>query len=205
MIAGALAGLLLGWLAWLAAARFAARYRRASAALPLAAMTLWGGWVGARAASPAVALSALVVSALLLCIALVDLKTRRIPNPLTLALLLWAAVQGLWLGRPGWAAAGLGLATAGALFLLFYALGRGALGRGALGLGDVKLEAALGALLGFPAVLAGMLAGILLGGLAAAGLLLTGRAGRRDPFAYGPWLALGGWLIYTRLLGLWPQ
>jgi len=201
MIVGALAGLLLGWLAWLAAAR----YRRASvpaggAALPLAAMTLWGGWAGAQAASPAVALSALVVSALLLCIALVDLKTRRIPDALTLALLAWAGVQGLGLGRPGWAAAGLGLAAAGALFLLLYLLGRGA-----LGLGDVKLAAALGALLGFPAVLAGLLAGVLLGGLAAAGLLLTGRAGRRDSFAYGPCLALGAWLIYTRLLGLWPQ
>jgi leader peptidase (prepilin peptidase)/N-methyltransferase len=49
-----------------------------------------------------------------------------------------------------------------------------------------------------------MLAGIMAGGVAAAVLLLTRRAGRKDAFAYGPYLALGAWLVYTRVLGLWP-
>lgn len=215
---GGFAGLLLGWLAWLAAARFAARYRMsgevpgggapdsderpvpAPAALSLAGMTLWGGWVGAQAPGLPLAVSALVVTSLLLCIALVDLRVRRIPNELTLALLGWAVVQALWLGQPGWwSASVLGLVVAGGLFLLLYGLGRGA-----LGLGDVKLEAALGALVGYPAVLAAMLAGVLAGGLAAAALLLARRAGRKDAFAYGPFLALGAWLVYTRLIGLWP-
>ena len=210
-VAGSLAGLALGGLAWLTAARFAGRYppsgpgpagsapakrsRPAAAALPLAGMALWGGWVGAQAANLPVAASALVVSGLLLCIALVDLRVRHIPNELVLALLAWAVVQGVWLGQPGWGAAVLGLALAGGGFLLLYFLGRGA-----LGLGDVKLMAGLGALLGYPAILAGILAG----GLAAAALLLVRRAGRRDPFAYGTCLALGAWLVYTRLLGLWP-
>jgi leader peptidase (prepilin peptidase)/N-methyltransferase len=212
MVTSGLAGLALGWLAWLAAARFVGRYppadlgpaaaegnRSVTAGLALAGMALWGGWVGAQAASLPIGVSALVVSALLLCIALVDLRVRRIPNELVLALLAWAALQGVWLGRPGWGAALLGLALAGGSFLLLYYLGRGA-----LGLGDVKLMAALGALLGYPAIVAGMLAGILAGGLAAAILLLSRRAGRRDPFAYGAWLALGAWLVYARLLGLWP-
>lgn len=213
---GSLAGLLLGWLAWLAAARYTSRYRvagqlpvapvpvddaqnKSRAALALAAMALWGGWVGGQAPNCPVAACALVVSSLLLCITLVDFRTRRIPDGLVMALLAWAVVQGLWLGQPGWGLAALGLAAAGAIFLLLRILGRGA-----LGLGDVKLAAALGALLGFPAVLAGILAGILIGGLAAAVLLLSGRAGRKDAFAYGPWLALGAWLVYTWLLGLWP-
>jgi prepilin signal peptidase PulO-like enzyme (type II secretory pathway) len=78
------------------------------------------------------------------------------------------------------------------------------LGRGALGIGDVKLEAAAGALLGFPVALAAIFAGILAGGVAAIFLLLIRRAGRKDTFAYGPYLALGAWLVYTRVLGLWP-
>lgn len=211
-VAGGLAGLALGGLAWLAAARFVGRYppadlspaaaegnRPVAAGLALAGMALWGGWVGVQAASLAIAASALITSGLLLCIARVDLRVRRIPNGLVLALLAWAALQGVWLGRPGWSAALLGLVLAGGSFLLLYFLGRGA-----LGLGDVKLMAALGALLGYPAIVAGLLAGILAGGLAAAILLLSRRAGRRDPFAYGAWLALGAWLVYTRLLGLWP-
>jgi leader peptidase (prepilin peptidase)/N-methyltransferase len=91
------------------------------------------------------------------------------------------------------------MAVALAVFGLIYLLGRGA-----LGLGDVKLEAAIGALLGYPAVLAAMFAGIMAGGIAAAFLLLSRRAGRKDAFAYGPYLALGAWLVYTRVLGLWP-
>jgi prepilin signal peptidase PulO-like enzyme (type II secretory pathway) len=136
---------------------------------------------------------------LLVCISLVDWRVRRIPNELVLALLAWTGVQALWLGLPDWRAALLGLLTAGGLFFLLALIGRGA-----LGMGDVKLEAAAGALLGYPAALAGVFAGILAGGIAAAFLLLTHRAGRKDAFAYGPYLALGAWLVYTRVLGLWP-
>ncbi len=214
---GALAGLLLGWLAWLAAARFTTRYRAAAsappaaapagddgqvpagAALALALMAGWGGWVGWQAANLAVAASALIVTAILLCVTLVDLRVRRIPNELALALIVWAVVQVLWLGQPTWGAAALGLLAAGGLFFLLAIIGRGA-----LGMGDVKLEAAAGALLGYPAVLAALFLGVLAGGVAAAFLLLTHRAGRKDAFAYGPYLALGAWLVYTRVLGLWP-
>lgn len=214
---GALAGLLLGWLAWLAAARFTTRYRAAAsappaaapagddgqvpagAALALALMAGWGGWVGWQAANLAVAASALIVTAILLCVTLVDLRVRRIPNELALALIVWAVVQVLWLGQPTWGAAALGLLAAGGLFFLLALIGRGA-----LGMGDVKLEAAAGALLGYPAVLAALFLGVLAGGVAAAFLLLTHRAGRKDAFAYGPYLALGAWLVYTRVLGLWP-
>lgn len=205
---GALAGLALGWLAWLAASRFTARYQAAAAPSPPAAattgaalvgMALWGGWASYQAAGLPVAASALVVTAILLCVTLVDLRVRRIPNELVLALLAWAGVQQIWLGQPGWGAAALGLLVAGGLFLLLRLLGRGA-----LGLGDVKLEAAAGALLGYPAVLAAIFAGIVAGGLAALALLLAKRVGRKDPIAYGPYLALGAWLVHTRALGLWP-
>ena len=219
-ISAALAGLALGWLAWLAAQRFSMRYRSAALETPsagdeafdscasssgpkgavvAAVMALWGGWVGWQATGLSAAASALVVAALLLCIALVDLRTRRIPNELVLALLAWAVVQLFWLGQPAWGASAVGLLVAGGLFFLLVHTGRGVVGSG-----DAKLMAAIGALLGYPTVLAGVLVGVLAGGLAAAFLLLTKRAGRSDTFAYGPYLALGAWLVHTRALGLWP-
>lgn len=215
MFIGGVAGALAGWLVWALAGRFATSYRASlpaaadsaparraglpgDAAAAVAALALWGVYLGWQAPSRPVGGAALAATALLLCIALVDLRTRRIPNPLVLALLVCAALQVVLLEQP-WTLAVLGLLAAGGMFWLLHLVGRGA-----LGMGDVKLAAAIGALLGFPAALYGLLLGMVLAGLAAAFLLLSGRAGRKDPMAYGPYLVLGAWLVYTRALGLWP-
>lgn len=217
---GAVSGLVLGWFVWFGADRFTARYRDPAltlppadeavlpgdagavspgAALTIAGMTLWGGWVGWQTQSLAVSTSALLVTAVLLCLSLVDLRVRRIPNELALALLALAIVQMIWLGRPSLSMAALGLVVAGGFFFLVALLTRSA-----MGMGDVKLEAAIGALLGYPAVLAAIVAGVFAGGIAAAFLLITKRAGRKDPFAYGPYLALGAWIVLVQAWGLWP-
>ena len=73
-----------------------------------------------------------------------------------------------------------------------------------MGAGDVKLVAGLGGILGYPLILYGVFWGILFGGAAALVLLVTRRVGRKDPMAYGPYLALGGWLVWTVALGLLP-
>lgn len=205
LAAGALAGLLFSVLTWQIAGFFCARYvsLRAGSARQQAALIVvglaWGAWVGVCAASAPLAVAALLTTALLASIALVDWRTHRIPNALVAALLLWAILLALWLGQPAWPAALAGSLAAGAAFGLLYWLGRGA-----LGLGDVKLAAALGALCGFPAAIPALLVGMILGGVAAAGLLFTGRARRGDALAYGPYLLVGAWLILTRLWGLWP-
>ena len=213
VVLGGVAGLVVGWLVWLTAGHFVAGYRSepqasspsdagalpALAAVTMAGMALWGAYAGWQAATLAVGASALVVTALLLCISLVDFQVRRIPNLLVLALLAWAAVQMIWLGRPTVVAALLGLIVAAAVFMLLRFISRGA-----MGMGDVKLEAAVGALVGYPAVVGVMFLGVIIGGLAALILLLAKRVGRKDPFAYGPYLALGAWLVLTRVLGLWP-
>jgi leader peptidase (prepilin peptidase)/N-methyltransferase len=170
-----------------------------AAALTLAGMALWGAYVGWRSAGWPQLAAALLFTGLLVTVSLVDFQTRRIPNGLVLALLGWAVVQVIWLGQPTSMEAGLGLALAGGIFMVI-----GLIGRGALGTGDVKLAAALGAVLGFPLAMTGLLVGVVLGGLAALVLLVTRRVGRKDPIAYGPYLALGAWIVWTRAFGLWP-
>jgi leader peptidase (prepilin peptidase)/N-methyltransferase len=59
------------------------------------------------------------------------------------------------------------------------------------GFGDVKLGALIGLIVGFPAVLTALLAGMVLGGIGAAAMLLSGRAKMRSAIAYGPYLASG--------------
>ncbi|HNS51333.1 MAG TPA: A24 family peptidase [Anaerolineae bacterium] len=211
---GSLLGLAAGLGAWLAERFFVSRAAAGpqpgtpqaelsaqwlSPVLAAALLALWGGYTAWRSGSLGVACAAVCFTALLLALSLVDLRVRRLPDALLLLLLAWAAVEAAWLGRPTWLSAGAGLLFGGGLFLLI-ALVR----RGAMGAGDVKLAAVLGAALGFPDVVTALLWGVLAGGLAALALLVTRRAGRKDYMAYGPYLALGAWLVWTRAAGLWP-
>lgn len=69
----------------------------------------------------------------------------------------------------------------GAVFLLLAVLTRGGIGGG-----DIKLIAALGLWLGSDALLGVVVAGLILGGIAALLLLVTGKKKRGEYFAYGP-------------------
>ena len=140
----------------------------------------------------------LVVTPLLAAISVIDLRTRRIPDILNLALLAWACIQISWLKFPTFLDAGIGLLLAGGFFLLLALFSRGA-----MGWGDVKLAGVLGAWLGFPLVLIALVIGILAGGVAALGLIIAGRGKRGSTMAYGPYLALGGWIAALGLLLGW--
>lgn len=63
---------------------------------------------------------------------------------------------------------------------------------GGMGYGDPMLSTMLGAFLGWRLGLFALLVAVLVGGLVGAGLLLSGRKGRKDPLPFGPFLALGG-------------
>lgn len=162
----------------------------------MVAVGLLGGYLAWRRQSLPVTILALVLTALCLAIAVVDLRLRRIPNALLVALAALALPQILLLGWPSLESALLGGLVGGGVFLLLYILGRGAMGAG-----DVKFIAASGLLVGYPLIVRSMLWGIFLGGAAALVLLLTRRAGRKDAMAYGPYLALGAWMVWIgRLL-----
>lgn len=147
------------------------------------------------------ALCYLVVAGLVL--SYVDLCEHRLPDAvlaptaavLAVALGAAAAVEGT--ARPLLGAA-LG-AAASSGFLLVAVLAR----PDGLGLGDVKLAAVTGGLLGWwsaSAVVVGMLAGLALGGLAGAMLIVFRRASRRTSIALGPAL-LAGALLAALLQG----
>jgi leader peptidase (prepilin peptidase)/N-methyltransferase len=215
LILGLCLGAVLGYLAWLASQFFIASYRvnneisdgaekasvtfSTSGLLFALGMACWSGYVAWRTIDRRILVAAIVVTAILLVVVLVDYAVHRIPNKVVIVLLIWAAGQMLWLGQPTVRAALLGVTLGGGVFLLFAILGRGA-----LGMGDVKFVAAEGAILGFPLILHGMFWGIIFGGVAAFFLLITKRAGRKDSFAYGPYLALGAWLIFLSMLNLLP-
>lgn len=131
---------------------------------------------------------------LLLLIAVVDLEHRIVPN-VVLALGVSLAVGfNIWLATPGLASA-LGGAMVGGGFFLLLALLR----RNALGLGDVKLAFLIGMMTGFPQVLQALTIGIILGGVAAAFLLLTRLRSRKEYIPYAPYLVVG--CIVTLLQG----
>jgi leader peptidase (prepilin peptidase)/N-methyltransferase len=137
------------------------------------------------------------LAACAVALAWIDAAVQRLPDVLTalayagteVFLLLAAAVSGHW-GDLGRAALG-GLALAAA-YLAFAMISRSA-----LGFGDVKLAGSLGTLLawfGWRTLIAGTVAGFLLGGLVGIGLLLARRATRQQRIPFGPFMIAGAFL-----------
>ncbi|GLP67594.1 prepilin peptidase [Streptomyces sp. TUS-ST3] len=129
-------------------------------------------------------------------LAVVDLRVRRLPDPLTLPL---AAVALTLLGlvslvpehTGNWPNAALGTLALGAGYYVLWRINPGG-----MGFGDVKLALGAGAVLGWygwDTVLLGTFAGFLLGALYGGVLVLTGKAGRRTAIPFGPFLIAGAY------------
>jgi prepilin peptidase CpaA len=104
---------------------------------------------------------ATVLGFVMLCV-LSDVRTRRIPNGLSLAGVFAGIVLNMQhAGAAGLAASALGLGLAMALLIAPFAAG-------GIGGGDVKMMGALGAMLGPHLVVSSLLIGALLGGVHAA-------------------------------------
>ena len=133
-----------------------------------------------------------------------DITVQRLPDPLTgaayagtaLLLLISAAAGGPWSAL--FRALLGGLALAGFYLLLMLVSPSG------MGLGDVKLAASLGTLLawfGWRLLLAGGFAGLWLGAICAGALLVSRRAGRKQPISFGPFMIAGAVLAVL----VWPR
>jgi len=136
-------------------------------------------------------------------LSLTDLETRLLPNRIVYSGIV-LAILFCW----GWPDTSIpevflgglvGVLIAGLLLLISIPFGSGA-----LGLGDVKMMVLMGFVLGFPAVVIGIVLGTLVAGVAAAFLLISGRAGRKDYIPHGPFLALGAIVALFWGPSLWP-
>ncbi len=170
--------------------------------------TLWIGFIAlfAIAATPALATLAPAGWQLAIAVGLglvlsllsaIDLKTLRLPDVLTLPLIIagLAVTYALGIDDVLWR---LAAAVAGAALLYVVAeIFRRARGVDALGLGDVKLFAAAGAWVGFdglPSVLLLSSASALL--VAALTVAVGGTIDRTTRIPFGPFLAGGFWLAW---------
>ena len=125
--------------------------------------------------------------------AVLDLKAKRIPNTLVLAMLVsWVLIITPKLFIETDTAIRLfvdsivGLVTGGGIFLLMYIISRKGLGGG-----DVKFMAATGLYIGFSRVLSVMLCGTVLAALTGLILILCKKIGRKDSMPLAPFLYIG--------------
>ena len=147
-------------------------------------------------------------------LALIDLDTHRLPDVIVLpsigvvAVLLTVAA---WVGGDWDALLRAGIGGV-ALFTLYFVLM--VVYPPGMGFGDVKLAALVGlatAWIGWGALILGLFAGFLLGGLFGIGVLLVRRSGRGTGIPFGPWMILGAvvgivvgeqiWTAYLTFIG----
>lgn len=93
------------------------------------------------------------------------------------------------------------LAAGAGAFVVLAALA--ILGRGALGGGDVKMMAALGLWFGVNGIITAASVGFIIGGVAAIVMLLFKVHGRKDFFAFGPFLIIGAVVAWLGQVLLW--
>lgn len=154
-----------------------------------AAYALPGGLFGMSWA----ALLALAVCGILLSVSLIDAETQTIPDRLNLALAVCGAVSVL-LSPADWLPHIIGgLCVSVPMFLLCLVID------GAFGGGDIKLMAAAGLFLGWQNTLLAMFFGIVFGGIYGIYLLAAKKAGKKDHFAFGPFLCAG--IVIAMLFG----
>jgi len=139
----------------------------------------------------------LYLAAISIALTLIDLDTRRLPNPIVLPsyvvlglLFSLACVLGApWEGL-------LRAAIGGAALFAFYFLLR-LIRPGGMGGGDVKLAGVLGIALGWVgwgALVVGAFAAFVFGGVFGVALLVLRRAGRKSAIPFGPWMIAGAWV-----------
>ncbi|MFE1884884.1 prepilin peptidase [Streptomyces diastatochromogenes] len=188
-----------GWLGRARCGECAQPSYQASAALTTATALTCAGLAAATGTRPELAVWLLLAPVWVL-LAAVDLRVRRLPDPLTLPLAAAGlALLGLVALLPEhaghWLTALYGaLALGGGYYVLWLINPAG------MGFGDVKLALGMGAVLGWygwPTVLLGTFAGFLLGALYGGALVVARRASRKTAIPFGPFLIAGA---FTGLL-----
>ncbi|GGD34907.1 prepilin peptidase [Pseudoxanthomonas indica] len=145
------------------------------------------GWQGFGAA---------LLSCFLVALSGIDLRTRLLPDQLTLPLMwlgLIASVENLYL-PPKSAVLGAmaGYISLWSVWWLFKQL----TGKEGMGHGDFKLLAAIGAWTGLKGVLPTILISSLVGAIIGSIWLAVKGRDRATPIPFGPYLAIAGWIVF---------
>jgi leader peptidase (prepilin peptidase) / N-methyltransferase len=199
----AAAGLLAGWPQRAVIGRLDIS-PRPPALLAGAVTALLLGGLAARVHPGLVLAAACWLAACAVPLACTDFAVQRLPDPLTgaayagtvMLLLLAAAVGGPWSALLRAVLGGLALAGFYLLLILISPSG--------MSLGDVKLAASLGTLLAWFSwrlLLAGGLAGLWLGAMAAGALLVSQQVSRKHLIPFGPFMIAGAVLAVIA----WPR
>lgn len=136
------------------------------------------------------------VVSVLMALALIDWDTTLLPDHLTLPL-LWAGLLASWAGLTGVSLESslLGaVAGYGSLWAVYWAF-RLLTGKEGMGAGDFKLLAALGAWLGWPALLPILIVASVAGAIVGIGMKALSRLRGGAYVPFGPFLAAGGLLL----------
>ena len=145
---------------------------------------------------------------MLVLIAVVDWKTMLIPDAFSVTVFGIGLLSAATGSGPAFSDRLIGMAVVSVpMILITLAI------PGAFGGGDIKLMAASGMMLGWKLSLVAIFLAILTGGIYGSCLLITGKKGRFEHFAFGPFLCVGmvialfwgealiGW--YGSVCGLW--
>jgi leader peptidase (prepilin peptidase) / N-methyltransferase len=209
-------------ISWLALGRRCAGCKAPiSARYPLVELAtgLLSGFVAWRFGFGGTALAALAFTWFLIALTMIDFDTQFLPDQLTLPLLWLGLIVSL--SHPVWAEGAAPLtprdsiigAVCGYLSLwsIYWAF-KLLTGKEGMGYGDFKLFAALGAWLGWQMLLPIILLASGVGAIFGIAILYRQRKGQDTPIAFGPFLAVAGWLammighaVVERYLGLFAR
>jgi leader peptidase (prepilin peptidase)/N-methyltransferase len=172
------------------------------------------GAIGLRLGASWVLPALLVLAAVGIALALIDLEFGRLPFAITVPLLAAVALLLVPAGlADGWSPSGTALLSAAAWVAVYGGIWLATTGRG-MGFGDVVLAPSLGLApgwLGWGPSLVGLLGGFGLGALIGIALIASGKVARRAQVPFGPYM-LGGaalgvfagsavWTGYLHLIG----
>ena len=132
------------------------------------------------------ALTLFLVSAVLVMITVIDAYTQMIPPVLNIILGALGLLSILTIPGMSVAVRVIGFFCISVPMFLIVLLVPGGFGGG-----DIKMMAASGILLGWKGNLAAFFIGLIIGGVYGAFLLISGKKGRKEHFAFGPCLSIG--------------
>jgi leader peptidase (prepilin peptidase)/N-methyltransferase len=139
---------------------------------------------------------AMLLSSFLVALSGIDLRTRLLPDQLTLPLMwlgLIACIENLYIGQKS---ALLGVMAGYFSLWSVYWLFKQLTGKEGMGHGDFKLLAALGAWVGLKGILPTILVSSLTGAIVGSIWLAAKGRDRATPIPFGPYLAFAGWVTF---------